>query len=524
MLENEEDDLIINDNEEEINGDKNQEVEEDEEEKQLISQKEKESKENLIKILKRLENNLDLEANKEKTINEVYQALLNSDDITKRELKEKTNSCLLIFMFYFIAPLFGIIFLIGIFQLISLKKTLSGIIKDSVKHYGKCTFQDDCNIILYNNQTNETYINVYDFYNYFYNSSMNETIDFNLMMITGFVGDSLLKSRGFRLSSGILSLFNFGCLFWLYCFHFNFEKDGIFDYGIIKILCIIVCYLILLIGIGGSALLSLKILGDSHLKYKNYVIKQKQKELDDADRELKSKISKQMNLLTNDEGEKNIDGNKKNEKRESKNVEEKKGITDEERQNQREKSLKKREKNQMDFFFMICVIITLGYYGKYGINLLINFILKKIYEEGYNKEKYFFCVIGLYFSSLLLSISIYSIFVCIFTKNRKEEDKGNKYRICQICGYIIYSEKKSLVKKNRKYNNSCCEYIGLCCESTKNCCNEVGCSLCSICKEDENDDCECCCCDYDEENFDKKMNFFVIVIKHRENFIGVINL
>ena len=129
---------------------------------------------------------------------------------------------------------------------------------------------------------------------------MNETINFNLMMITGFILDSLLKSRGFRKSSIILSLFNFGCLFWMFCFHFNFEEEGVFDYSIIKILCIIVCYSILLIGIGGSTLLSLKILRDRHLNYKDYVIKQKQEELDEEKMKREKKHNEELNLLENE--------------------------------------------------------------------------------------------------------------------------------------------------------------------------------------------------------------------------------
>ena len=127
-----------------------------------------------------------------------------------------------------------------------------------------------------NTTNNDT--NVYDFFNYFYKSSMDETIDFSLMMITGFIGDLLLKSRGFRVSAFILSLFNFGVLFWLTNFDFDFKEPNVFDYDFIKILTILIIYILLLIGIGGSALLSQQILVDSHLKYKNYLIGKKREE------------------------------------------------------------------------------------------------------------------------------------------------------------------------------------------------------------------------------------------------------
>ena len=88
MLENTNGNLVMNYNNEE----ENHEINNNEEEKQLISQ------------------------NEEKTINEVYQALSNTDDKSKIVIKEKTNTCLLISMFYFIAPLFGTIFRFAFFN------------------------------------------------------------------------------------------------------------------------------------------------------------------------------------------------------------------------------------------------------------------------------------------------------------------------------------------------------------------------------------------------------------------------
>ena len=49
------------------------------------------------------------------------------------------------------------------------------------------------------------------------------------MMITAFIGELFLKSRGFRISSGILSLVNIGCMFWIYNFDTSItEKIKIF--------------------------------------------------------------------------------------------------------------------------------------------------------------------------------------------------------------------------------------------------------------------------------------------------------
>jgi hypothetical protein len=235
----------------------------------LITKKERQEKLHLQEILKKLENNLS--KTKDNTIPEAYEDYLNNEDITKRNIKEGTNECLMIFMFYFIAPLFGIIFLIGIFQIISLHKSLFNLLKCSMKDYYFCQIKHDCIL----NEIKEK--PEYNFYKYFYDSSNNETIDFKLTMITAIFGEMLLKSRGFRISSFVLGLINIGCMFWLYNFDTSFKESDFEYFSIIKVVNILAFYLLLLIGIGSSALLSQKILIDSHLKYKEYIIKKKEK-------------------------------------------------------------------------------------------------------------------------------------------------------------------------------------------------------------------------------------------------------
>lgn len=143
------------------------------------------------------------------------------------------------------------------------------LLKSSVNIYYNCNFKSNCNITMNNNQTN-----VFDFYDYYYRYSMNEMIDFNLMMITGFISNLLIQWKGFKLTPGVLSAFNFGAIFWLLNFDFNFGTEGVFDYDFVKILNLLVIYILFLCGIGGSALLSHQILVESHFKYKDYLIKQ----------------------------------------------------------------------------------------------------------------------------------------------------------------------------------------------------------------------------------------------------------
>ena len=346
--------------------------------------------------------------------------------------------------------------------MISLKKALGQLLMESTVKYYKCTIYKDCNVTLSinntnidNNNTNTNYtnnntnntnnivdiqMNVYDFFNYFYNSIMNETFDFNLLMITAFLGNLLLKSRGFKISSSILCLFNFGVLFWLPNLNFKFNEDGVFDYNFIKILSILVLYIILLIGVGASALLSQQILIDSHLKYQKYIISLENEKLQ-GEKESPKEESLNFELKNNNEEEINevsiIAGlDRKNKKR--------------------EKNLKK-ENNKFGIFFMICLTTTIAYFGKYSLNLLLSFILNKIIGEKFLKDKiyFFYGVIGLYALSISFSIAIYSIFVSIFTKNPKIKEK-DEYRICQICGYIFYSQ-KIFLKENSHKCCSCCQ-------------------------------------------------------------------
>ena len=119
----------------------------------------------------------------------------------------------------------------------SLLKSLGNLIVDSGVSYYKCNFRSNCNITINGNETS-----VYDFYEYFYTYSKNETIDFNLMLITAFIGTLILKLTGFKISTFIFSLINFPSMIWLLNFNFDFSKKGIFDYDFLKILNIVFIY------------------------------------------------------------------------------------------------------------------------------------------------------------------------------------------------------------------------------------------------------------------------------------------
>jgi len=453
-----------------------------------ISKREIKEKAQLVEVIENLGINLKKRKNKNKNIYKVYENLLNNEDIKKREIKDETNTYIIYFMFYFIAPLFGIIFLIGIFQIITVLNSLFSLLKESGLAYYNCFIKNDCNITLINNTNN-----VFEFYEYFNNNSINETISLNLMMVTGFVGELLLKSRGFRQTSFILGLVNFGTLIWLNSFDFKLKNQVEFNYSLSQIIYILICYILLLSGIGGSALLAQQILVNSHSIYKDYVLEQ-----------LRKKWNKKINENKEMENKDSINEAEQNER--SSII----GGLEGQKQKRIEDNLKNINKNKFDYFFIICLITTCGYFGKYLINYFLNKILSHYLGVDYDKKIYFFYIIILYGISVISSIILYTIFICIFREKTIGEEKKDKYRLTQVCGYIIYSQ-----DINKEGNGRNCCY--LCCESTVRCCNKLGCILCNnlFGDIDELNDptcmfCCCCeeCCEYNEDDFEKKKEFF----------------
>ena len=453
----------------------------------LIPVREKREKYELISVLNQLQTELHSQDNNSKNINEVYEKYLNNEDMKKREIKEGTSTFILNFVIYALAPILSIIFLIGTFQLISILNSMSDLLKESTVAYYKCNFAFNrtCNISLETDENdNSTKKNVFDFYNYLYDQSVQETIDFNLMMLTGFIGDSAFKSLGFRKSAFVLGLINFGSLIWLGTFDIKLKNNIEFDYSFAKLICILLCYLLIYIGVGGSALLSHKIIIDIHYIYKEFKISKKM----EKERRNKSIHLRELEKYTSINNE------------------------DTENNNEDSNEIKKgnlNQKNQFDSFFIICLTTTLGYFGKYSVNRIFNFFIEHDYM---NKTYYYNCIIILYCISIAISIIFYSIIGCVFIKKGiKSKEETDKYRLCQICGYIIYYQ--NIMKKKPEK----CESFKLCCESVKNCCNEAGCSFCNnlveICFPDDTDIfgcscCCCCCCDYDEYDYIKKKELF----------------
>ena len=231
----------------------------------LINEEDKKEKNELLKILNRLKSDLDSE--KYDSLGQIYEQYLNNEDITKRNIKPSTTRSALIFMYYIISPLFSIINLIGIFESISIMKIIFQIIKNAVVNYYIALMNEEENITKFSvNDFNEQY----NFYNLFFEDTKMETFDFNLMMLSAFLGDILLKSRGFRISISVFAFLILGAIFLILNFSFYEYEIPYNDYTIFQMLFLLLSWLLLFIGVGASALLSQKIIIDSNNKYDDY--------------------------------------------------------------------------------------------------------------------------------------------------------------------------------------------------------------------------------------------------------------
>jgi len=410
LLINEEDD---DDDDEDIKKDEDEDnekkPEKEEKPEDELSEDEKNEKQNLINILSRLHEGLNKSENSKKNIESIYEELLNNDESMKRSIKahiranyktKKKYRYLLCCMIYLVLPIFTIINLIGIFQIISVMNILYETIVNSIKCYLNLEDKDE----------NSSY-EFYNFYSFYFKEAFGEGIDFDLMMTMDFVGSALYNYFGFKFSSIIFLFVNCGSLFLILNFYDKFDFNKIDPtenrYNPFKIVYLVICYLLLFVGVGGSALFSQQILIDSYYKYKLFI-----------------------NEVRGKEG--------------------------------------KEEKKSIKYFSLICLTSILGFFGKYALDLKLageKFIFDSVYnytdifyngtEINHNStyineidskvfshdRTLFYWVISIYIICIILSIIIYFLFgILIFEINESGKDKENEYSICQICGYTIYSE------------------------------------------------------------------------------------
>lgn len=144
--------------------------------------------------------------------------------------------------------------------------------------------------------------------------SLNDPFDFNLMLFMAFLGDALLKARGLTCTLIIFCvLINSVAFILLYVFDFKGYDKEYNSFSILKILYLILCYILLFVGLGSSALLSQQIIVESNTKYNEYLvirkeeIEKKLKEKKVNKKEIKDKRKKVEEMKTlNDKGDNNL--------------------------------------------------------------------------------------------------------------------------------------------------------------------------------------------------------------------------
>ena len=535
-----------------------EEANKDEIESLLVKEKnDTEEKTHLEKIFKRI--GTELEHSEKKKLSKIYKKYVSHQKSSSRKIRKKSGKALLCFMFQILLPAMEIINLIGVFSIISVMNCCFTLFINSVKSY--LGFGGEYNLY---------------FYKEFYEQSMSEAIDFNVMFFMGFLGDFLLKFTGFIYASFLFLVINFGSFFMIDSFEFKNnikneneeigESPKIETYNFFNIIYILIFYLLLFIGVGGSAMLSQQILVDSHDKLQRYFKREeKEKKIEEKLQKEAAKLGRTLTIydrkMTDEDSDKSdddldeevkddvveikedtnkpkiieeeqIDNNikimedKPEEKKSSDNIvkvdenviekiedvgeikekeEKDKDKEKKEKEKKKKKKVKRKTEGKFDYFFMICITTIIGYFGKYYFCSILGY---QLFEKKENKNyKYFYYyVMIIYATCIILSMLIYGLFSFIFRSPRKKDDKNKKkvredsYAVYQIFGFTIYKE--TINTNNEPIQNNFC----LCCESIRNCCDEIvlkancNCIFCDQC--DELNFCCCCCCpEYNEEDY-----------------------
>ena len=249
------------------------------EERQLLKyyEEDKEEKKNLVKILNKISNKLTTDGNENKTIDEIYNENSNEDKFNINSLliiKKEKSAFYLFFYFYFILPFLIIINLSGIFQSITTMNSISTILKKSIKYY----FVKDKFDEKYSKEDKylKYYETNYNFYQIFFKESLKNSLDFNLIMFSNFIGFILLRLVGFYLSSFIFLSINMISFSRIANFNFMEIDKETYNYSISQILFLLFCYLLCFIGVGSYSLLSQKILISHYSAFHSYLDQNKE--------------------------------------------------------------------------------------------------------------------------------------------------------------------------------------------------------------------------------------------------------
>ena len=529
--------------------------EQDENKKQkLIKIKEKQR---LIEIFDRLKKNLEDES--KESIRDVHISYNEESFFDKQDLRFKpTFKCK---CFYWISLIFiTSIYLIGIFIIISLKKSTWNLFFSSLK----CFANIMCEKEEFKKQTN--------FFEYFLYQLLREPMDLNLIMFWNFLGIKFSNIIGFSLSSLIFLVLNALVLILTYNISYDDYDPDTYRYSFFKIILFFFNWLFMSILFGGSSILAqqklidfFSLLDEFESENREILNQQQNGQYTNINSSMEFQIIFKDNNNIIDEEQDNIketinsssSSNQQNPNSEKKSIKEK---IDEQN--------KKIKKRNFKILFLLGFANLLGYTGKFGIALEFdkyknnNIINETIHNSTENLtifldfinnnnktnnmsddeiilhnhnlyENIFFYIHLIYTGCIIFSVILYLLLkLCFFKKKEIKKQEKNEKKIncctcsccdcctcccqgccsCECCrcncclwstileisGCIIYSERRSLGEKKDEENNPacCCQ---LCCETIGNYFN-----LFNYSKKAKS----CCCCKYDELEFDKDRQCF----------------
>ena len=354
-------------------------------------------------------------------------------------------------------------------------------------------------------------------------------------MFWNFIGINLSNSIGFRPTSLIFVGINFLILLLTYCISYDAYESETFKYSYPLLFLIFVNWVLMAIFFGGSSLLAQQKFVDYYSLFDSDSVEEEE-EKNTLYEEISS--SNDNDRIFPDDPD-NDDNNNANENQEEDNK------TINEIQEQKDEIKKKNFKS----LFLFGIANAIGYSGKYGIAIgfthykLNNMISKNetifnntknnfssinyfysnntdiyytndtdIISENYELSQYIFIYINIiYIGCILLSVLFYTFLMCRFFQNRKKQKEQSDCcsckcclwnKVCEICGYIIYSER--IVLDKEKKSHKCCH---LCCETF---CHYFNYSICNMfnCRENANENICCKTCNYDKNHLDKERQCF----------------
>ena len=176
--------------------------------------------------------------------------------VNNRNFFNKTLSiemgCLKKFFYKLFLFLFTSIYMVNIFFMKPVINTLLTIIINCIKEIFTHRIEDPDSL--------------FNFYEIFFSNINILKFDFDLIMIMNWLGDSLLYYCGFGISTLIFSSIN--AIFYVLLTNFDFlDYNENNKYGIWKFIHLLLIYITIFIGLGGSSLLSQKIFIEIYQKY-----------------------------------------------------------------------------------------------------------------------------------------------------------------------------------------------------------------------------------------------------------------